>query len=100
MLYKCITCAYASERNKKSAFNNQCTHTLVHAFYLCIHKKYRACMCGGFLECVSDCYASLVVLAAEISGLLDQDIGMEIPTNINGKDFPAVPLNSVLTHPR
>lgn len=75
-------------------------HTLAHAFYLCIHKKYHAYVCGGFLECVSDCYASLVVLAAEISGFLDQDIDMEVPTNINGKDFPAVPLNSVLTHPR
>lgn len=44
MLYKGIICAYAPERNKKSAFNNQCTHTLAHAFYLCIHKKYRVCV--------------------------------------------------------
>ncbi|KAL7738669.1 hypothetical protein ACLKA6_006955 [Drosophila palustris] len=40
---------------------------------------------------------------AEISGLLldeQQEIDMEIPPHINGKDFPAVPQNSVLTHPR
>ncbi|XP_034477327.1 activin receptor type-1 isoform X2 [Drosophila innubila] len=39
----------------------------------------------------------------EISGLLldeHQEIDMEIPPHINGKEFPAVPQNSVLTHPR
>lgn len=75
-------------------------HTHTRTCILFVYTQKIPCVCGGFLECVSDCYASLVVLAAEISGLLDQDIDMEIPTNTNGKDFPAVPLNSVLTHPR
>lgn len=45
----------------------------------------------------------LVVLAAEISGLLldeQQDMDMELPPHINGKEFPAIPQNSLLTHPR
>lgn len=99
MLYKGITCAYAPERNKKVHLIIS-AHTHSHMHFICVYTKNTVCVCGGFLECVSDCYASLVVLAAEISGLLDQDIDMEIPTNTNGKDFPAVPLNSVLTHPR
>ncbi|XP_034111032.1 activin receptor type-1 isoform X2 [Drosophila albomicans] len=40
---------------------------------------------------------------AEISGLLhddQQEVDMELPPNINGKAMPAIPQNSVLTHPR
>ncbi|XP_017960380.1 activin receptor type-1 isoform X3 [Drosophila navojoa] len=40
---------------------------------------------------------------AEISGLLldeQQDMDMELPPHINGKEFPAIPQNSLLTHPR
>jgi len=55
------------------------------------------CVC---LTVISIC----VVLLAEISGLLlddhQEEIDMEIPPHINGKDFPAIPQNSVLTHPR
>lgn len=59
------------------------------------------CVCVKYLSLnVLVIVMLLVVLSAEISGFLDQDIDMEVPTNINGKDFPTEPLNSVETHPR
>lgn len=85
---------------QKSTFSNQCTHTHAPMHFICVYTKISYLCVEYYSLNVLVIVMLLVVLAAEISGFLDQDIDMEVPTNINGKDFPAEPLNSVLTHPR
>jgi len=80
-----------------------------HMRFNCVYIKKSVCVRVEYFRFVYMCVcltviSICVVLLAEISGLLlddhQEEIDMEIPPHINGKDFPAIPQNSVLTHPR
>lgn len=68
---------------------------------MCVRALSISCLLCVFVRLI--CGVVFGVLAAEISGLLldeQQDMDMELPPHINGKEFPAIPQNSLLTHPR